>query len=202
MQGVLNVKQPQTSPDASRDGVSHKVSAPDSSRRNIMSHGRDIGCRLGVVRGHPSGGSPGPGKPLAFRHCEAFLTEAQRLSLTGSFGWNVATGELVWSAETFCIGPRRNKNDGSAVPARLLPSRDLCFPSSPAELRCMARPILHWRVRRGSARPITCAFSNRIDLLRGIVQAWAYRCRPEASGPNRPKPASKRDREERRGRPF
>src|SRR5277367_5158275 len=37
------------------------------------------------------------------RHSEAFLTEAQRLSLTGSFGWNVATGELVWSPETFCI---------------------------------------------------------------------------------------------------
>ncbi len=37
------------------------------------------------------------------RHSEAFLTQAQRLSLTGSFGWNVATGELVWSPETFCI---------------------------------------------------------------------------------------------------
>jgi len=37
------------------------------------------------------------------RHSEAFLTEAQRLSLTGCFGWNVATGELVWSSTTFCI---------------------------------------------------------------------------------------------------
>jgi len=34
---------------------------------------------------------------------EAYLAEAQRLSLTGSFGWNVATGKLVWSDETFCI---------------------------------------------------------------------------------------------------
>jgi PAS domain S-box-containing protein len=39
----------------------------------------------------------------AQRRAEAFLTEAQRLSLTGSFGWNVATGEVHWSAETFCI---------------------------------------------------------------------------------------------------
>jgi PAS domain S-box-containing protein len=37
------------------------------------------------------------------RKSEAYLAEAQRLSLTGSFGWNVSTGELVWSEETFCI---------------------------------------------------------------------------------------------------
>ena len=34
---------------------------------------------------------------------EAFLTEAQRLSHTGSFGWSVANGELYWSAETYDI---------------------------------------------------------------------------------------------------
>ncbi len=39
----------------------------------------------------------------ALRRGEAYLTEAQRLSLTGSFGWRIASGELVWSAETFCI---------------------------------------------------------------------------------------------------
>jgi PAS domain S-box-containing protein len=32
-----------------------------------------------------------------------YLTEAQRLSRTGSFGWNVASGEIVWSEETFRI---------------------------------------------------------------------------------------------------
>src|SRR6202035_3966361 len=39
----------------------------------------------------------------ALRRSETYLTEAQRLSLTGSFGWNVTTGELYWSAETFRI---------------------------------------------------------------------------------------------------
>lgn len=34
---------------------------------------------------------------------DAYLKEAQRLSHTGSFGWNVATGEIVWSEETFRI---------------------------------------------------------------------------------------------------
>src|SRR5881628_3137997 len=34
---------------------------------------------------------------------EAYLAEAQRLSHTGSFGWRVATGEMVWSEETYRI---------------------------------------------------------------------------------------------------
>jgi formate hydrogenlyase transcriptional activator len=37
------------------------------------------------------------------RRSEAYLAEAQRLSRTGSFGWNSSSGELVWSEETFCI---------------------------------------------------------------------------------------------------
>jgi PAS domain S-box-containing protein len=34
---------------------------------------------------------------------EAYLAEAQRLSHTGSFGWNPDTGEIVWSNETYRI---------------------------------------------------------------------------------------------------
>jgi PAS domain S-box-containing protein len=39
----------------------------------------------------------------ALRQSEAYLAQAQRLSLTGTFGWRVATGENTWSAETFRI---------------------------------------------------------------------------------------------------
>jgi PAS domain S-box-containing protein len=39
----------------------------------------------------------------ALLHSEMYLTEAQRLSGTGSFGWNVASGEITWSDETFRI---------------------------------------------------------------------------------------------------
>ena len=39
----------------------------------------------------------------ALRRSEAFLAEAQRLSRTGSFGWNVLTGEITWSDETYRI---------------------------------------------------------------------------------------------------
>jgi len=34
---------------------------------------------------------------------EAYLEEAQNLSHTGSFGWRVSTGEIVWSKESFRI---------------------------------------------------------------------------------------------------
>jgi PAS domain S-box-containing protein len=37
------------------------------------------------------------------RRREAYLAEAQRLSHTGSFGWNPDTGEIVWSDETYRI---------------------------------------------------------------------------------------------------
>lgn len=39
----------------------------------------------------------------ALGQSEAYLAEAQSLSHTGSFGWNVTTGELFWSDETFRI---------------------------------------------------------------------------------------------------
>ena len=34
---------------------------------------------------------------------ETYLTEAQQLSRTGSFGWNVSSGEVFWSEETYRI---------------------------------------------------------------------------------------------------
>jgi PAS domain S-box-containing protein len=39
----------------------------------------------------------------ALRRSDAYLKEAQRLSLTGSFGWKVSSGELFWSEESFRI---------------------------------------------------------------------------------------------------
>jgi formate hydrogenlyase transcriptional activator len=37
------------------------------------------------------------------RRSEAYLAEAQKLSHTGSFGWDVSSGEIYWSRETFRI---------------------------------------------------------------------------------------------------
>jgi PAS domain S-box-containing protein len=40
---------------------------------------------------------------LALERSEAYLAGAQRLSHTGSWHWNVGTGEVVWSQELFAI---------------------------------------------------------------------------------------------------
>jgi signal transduction histidine kinase/PAS domain-containing protein len=37
------------------------------------------------------------------RRSEAYLAQAQRLSCTGSFGWKLSTGEIIWSDESFRI---------------------------------------------------------------------------------------------------
>jgi len=39
----------------------------------------------------------------ALRQSKTYLAEAQRLSHTGSFGWRVDSGEIIWSEETFRI---------------------------------------------------------------------------------------------------
>jgi PAS domain S-box-containing protein len=39
----------------------------------------------------------------ALLQSEMYLTEAQKLSRTGSFGWNISSGEIFWSDETFRI---------------------------------------------------------------------------------------------------
>jgi PAS domain S-box-containing protein len=39
----------------------------------------------------------------ALQRSEAYLAEAQRISHTGSFGWSVPSGHIVWSEETFRI---------------------------------------------------------------------------------------------------
>src|SRR5450755_3116112 len=39
----------------------------------------------------------------SLRRSETYLAEAQRLSHTGSFGWNISSGEIYWSEETYKI---------------------------------------------------------------------------------------------------
>ena len=45
----------------------------------------------------------------ALRRSETYLAEAQKLSHTGSFGWDVSSGEIYWSQETFRIFEYRPK---------------------------------------------------------------------------------------------
>src|ERR1700733_3592569 len=70
----------------------------------------------------------------ALRRSETYLTEAQRLSLTGSFGWNVTTGELYWSAETFRIF--------ECDPATTKPSVELVMERTHPQDRASVRQVI------------------------------------------------------------
>ena len=52
---------------------------------------------------------------------EVYLTEAQRLSYTGSFGWKPASGEIVWSDETYRIFSRTARKPSLLPGSGLLP---------------------------------------------------------------------------------
>ncbi|WOD13722.1 ATP-binding protein [Paraburkholderia kirstenboschensis] len=43
------------------------------------------------------------GTESALRRSEAYLADAQRLSHTGSFGWRIGSGDIIWSKETYRI---------------------------------------------------------------------------------------------------
>ena len=67
----------------------------------VSVEGRDELAHLGQVFNETAGTLRALYETLFTR--EAHLAEAQRLSQTGSFGWNPSSGELVWSAEMFRI---------------------------------------------------------------------------------------------------
>src|SRR6202035_457388 len=55
------------------------------------------------VSGEARDGSERKPAEDALRRNEAYLAEAQRLSVTGSFGWKVSSGDIVCSEETYRI---------------------------------------------------------------------------------------------------
>ncbi|MGJ7511442.1 AAA family ATPase [Variovorax sp. GT1P44] len=59
----------------------------------------------------------------ALRKSEAFLADGQRISHTGSYGWNIRSGEIYWSEEMYQIFQveRGTRIDRSTMAARIHP---------------------------------------------------------------------------------
>jgi PAS domain S-box-containing protein len=75
------------------DFFSQEIREPDQDLLDLMSSiGSQIGQFIERKRAEEE-----------LRRSEAYLAEAQRLSLTGSFGWRISSGEILWSEETFRI---------------------------------------------------------------------------------------------------
>ena len=93
-------------------GILAKPSCFDATKRIVRPNGevryiRCVGVPLGESRKKYVGSALDvTGHELLtqeLRRREAYLSEAQRLSHTGSFGWKPETGEIVWSDETYRI---------------------------------------------------------------------------------------------------
>jgi PAS domain S-box-containing protein len=71
---------------------------------------------------------------------EAFLAQAQRLTLTGSLWWDVATGHMIWSDETFRLVD---------VPMTLTPTLELALSRVHPDDRAVVRELVERSARDG-----------------------------------------------------
>jgi PAS domain S-box-containing protein len=93
----------------------------------------------------------------ALRRSETYLAEAQRLSRTGSFGWDVLSGEIYWSEETFRIFE-------CEPPAK--PMVDLVMRRTHPEDRARVRRVFDRAAAEGSGFD----FEHRLQLPDGSVK--------------------------------
>jgi PAS domain S-box-containing protein len=93
----------------------------------------------------------------ALRRSERFLAEAQRLSKTGSFIWNTATGELVWSEEIY----RLHEIDSTIKPTLDLASKRV-HPDD--------RPLLEQTIGSASAKGEALDLDLRLLMPNGSIK--------------------------------
>ncbi|MGH9742277.1 MAG: PAS domain-containing protein [Candidatus Acidiferrum sp.] len=88
---------------------------------------------------------------------EAYLSEAQRLSRTGSFGWRVPSGEILWSEETYQIfGYDRSQK----------PSLELVMDRTHPEDKNLLRQLLE----KASSNGTSFDTEHRLLMLDGAVK--------------------------------
>ncbi len=75
----------------------HPLSLPGHSERRVLVTFQDITARKQAEAAKDLRSEE------ELRRSEAFLAEGQRLSLTGSFSWKVATDEITWSEQLYHI---------------------------------------------------------------------------------------------------
>jgi PAS domain S-box-containing protein len=75
----------------------HPLSVPGHSTRRVLVTFQDITARKQAEAAKDLRSEE------ELRRSEAFLAEGQRLSLTGSFSWKVATDEITWSEQLYRI---------------------------------------------------------------------------------------------------
>jgi signal transduction histidine kinase len=93
----------------------------------------------------------------ALRRSEAYLAEAQRLSRTGSFGWDVGSGEIFWSRETYRI---------AGLDLACKPTLELIYSRVHPQDRAPVRQVVETASREGA----DLDFEHRLQLPDGAVK--------------------------------
>jgi signal transduction histidine kinase/DNA-binding response OmpR family regulator len=93
----------------------------------------------------------------ALRRSEAYLAQAQKLSHTGSFGWDVSSGKIYWSRETFCIFEYDPPTE---------PTLELVFHRTHPEDRALVRQVIDRVSREGK----DFDFEHRLLMPDGSVK--------------------------------
>jgi PAS domain S-box-containing protein len=93
----------------------------------------------------------------ALRRSEAYLAEAQKLSHTGSFGWDVSSGKICWSQETLRI---------FEYDAATEPTLELVFHRTHPEDRALVRQVID----RVSKEREEFDFEHRLLMPNGAVK--------------------------------
>ena len=91
------------------------------------------------------------------RRSEAFLAQAQRLTLTGSLWWKAATGEITWSDETFRLMEYPNTIKPTVA---LIMSR--CHPEDV--------PLVREMIARSASEGVDLDFEHRLLMPDGAVK--------------------------------
>ncbi|HLZ67720.1 MAG TPA: PAS domain S-box protein [Aliidongia sp.] len=91
------------------------------------------------------------------RSQDTYLAEAQKLSTTGSFGWNALTGELHWSEESFRI---------YGFDSALKPSIDAIFERAHPDDLALVRRVFE----RAAKEKGECDFEHRLLMPDGSVR--------------------------------
>ena len=93
----------------------------------------------------------------ALLRSEAYLAEAQRVSHTGSFGWDVSSGKIFWSEETFRILAYDRVNQ---------PTVELVFQRTHPEDQAMVQGVIDHALRERSALD----FEHRLLMPDGSIK--------------------------------
>jgi PAS domain S-box-containing protein len=88
---------------------------------------------------------------------EAYLAEAQRVSHTGSFGWDISSGQIFWSEETFRI---------LGYDRTIQPTVELVFRRTHPEDQALVRQI----VDRAIQERMAFDFEHRLLMLNGSIK--------------------------------